>query len=80
MNGLMYKVLKVNTTVKPTFGMKNKCCVNVKVYVEIVFVCGHVCIHVRVQPYLPFPPTRTVMLWSKGSASIIIVFLLLVKC
>jgi len=33
-------------------GMKNKCCVNVKVYFEIA------CVHVRVQPYPPFPLTH----------------------
>ena len=32
--------------------MKNKCCVNVKVYVEIICVCV---VHVRIRPYLPFP-------------------------
>ena len=35
-------------------GMKNKCCVNVKVYFEIVRVCVHVD-----QPYPPFPLTHS---------------------
>jgi len=35
--------------------MKNKCCVNVNVYFEIVCVC----VRVRVRPYPPFPLTPT---------------------
>jgi len=45
--------LEVNITVKAALGMKNKCCVNVKVYVEIV----RIRIRIRVPPYPPFPLT-----------------------
>ena len=34
--------LEANAAVKAMLGMKNKCCVNVKVYFEIV--CVHVCL------------------------------------
>ena len=42
-----------NTAVKTMLGMKNKCCVNIKVYFEIV------CVYVRIliRPYPPFPFT-----------------------
>ena len=45
----------MNTAAKTTLGMKNKCCVNIKVHFEIL----RVRIHVRacVRPYPPFPTT-----------------------
>jgi len=41
--------LEANTAVTTTLGMKNKCCVNVNAYFEIVHVC------IRAQQYPPFP-------------------------
>jgi len=46
--------LEANTAVKTMLGMKDKCCVNVKVYFEIV----HVRIRIRIRPYPPFPLTH----------------------
>ena len=44
--------MEANAAVSATLGMKNKFCVNVNVYFEIVHV------RVRVRPYPPFPTTH----------------------
>ena len=52
--------MEANAAVSATLGMKNKSCVNLNLYFEIV----HVRVRVRVRPYPPFPTTPAGMILS----------------